>query len=191
MKITAVLLTGCFLGMRKLALSIAVLLTWCFGTVLFLGRVVRDVNDPARLSRRVSKPLEACSNPPLSRATLPEGARHSPAIEPHAIKLNDACDELGDFRLRIIVLAYNRPQSLLRLLDSLRGAHYCGFVVPLEIRIDFGGVFAVESLAGDFVWPHGPKIVRKSGRNQGLVNMWMSSQDSRVRQGLALFCRLR
>ena len=46
---------------------------------------------------------------------------------------------------RIIVLTYNRPWSLYRLLQSLEAAHYNfphnnpGWRITLEIRIDGGG----------------------------------------------------
>ena len=58
--------------------------------------------------------------------------------------VNVVCAQCRDCA-RIIVLTYNRPRSLLRLLRSLEAAHYTfptnnpAWDIILEIRVDGGG----------------------------------------------------
>ncbi len=69
----------------------------------------------------------------------------------------------------IIVVAYNRVGSLLRLLDSLANAYYPeGVDVPLIISVDKSGSTAVEDIARNFEWAHGEKTVRTHEANLGL-----------------------
>jgi glycosyltransferase involved in cell wall biosynthesis len=69
----------------------------------------------------------------------------------------------------IIVIAYNRPQSLRRLLDSLTNAYYPdGVNVPLVISVDKSDSSDVEEIARDYVWEHGDKSVRTYEKNLGL-----------------------
>jgi hypothetical protein len=73
----------------------------------------------------------------------------------------------------VAVIAYNRPQALQRLLDSLDAAEYPeGGEVPLVISIDRGpqGVSeAVRETAAAFVWRFGAKQVIEQPRRLGLV----------------------
>ena len=62
----------------------------------------------------------------------------------------------------LVVIAYNRPQALTRLLASLDAAAYPGVEVPLLISIGRGpeGVSAAVSEAAQaFEWRFGPKQV--------------------------------
>ncbi|MCR5507647.1 MAG: glycosyltransferase [Lachnospiraceae bacterium] len=69
----------------------------------------------------------------------------------------------------IVVVAYNRPESLRRLLDSLTNAYYPeGVDVPLIISVDKSDSSAVEDVAKDYVWEHGEKILRFHEENLGL-----------------------
>jgi len=71
----------------------------------------------------------------------------------------------------IVVVAYNRPESLKRLLASLAGLH--GAVdVPLVISIDAGGnQFAqVLAVAEQFEWLYGEKRIVVRERPYGLIN---------------------
>jgi hypothetical protein len=84
----------------------------------------------------------------------------------------------ADGAIRIIVLAMDRPRSLLRLLESLERADYGndkGGVV-LDILVDFSGSVAHEqtmALARNFRFSHGPKYVRtRQGQNGGLARAW-------------------
>ena len=72
----------------------------------------------------------------------------------------------------IIVVAYNRPKSLARLLNSLSKADYPGATaVPLVISIDGGGDLGDEvgRIAHDFVWEFGEKEIVAHGDNLGLI----------------------
>lgn len=70
----------------------------------------------------------------------------------------------------IIVVAYNRVESLKRLLASLNNAEYFGESVPLIISIDHSGENDVEMFANEFHWLHGEKTVRTFSQRQGLRN---------------------
>lgn len=73
----------------------------------------------------------------------------------------------------VIVIAYNRPDALRRLLDSLARASYTRRVaVPLVISIDRseGAASAqVAAIADEFAWSHGPKQVIKHESHLGVV----------------------
>jgi len=58
----------------------------------------------------------------------------------------------------VVVVAYNRPAPLQRLLQSLSQAKYQGSV-PLIISIDHSGSDEVRVVAEAFPWAHGPKRV--------------------------------
>jgi hypothetical protein len=69
----------------------------------------------------------------------------------------------------IVVVAYNRPACLERILSSLRGARWSGYKdAPLVISIDGGGSSEVPRVAERFEWEHGTKRVISHGKNIGL-----------------------
>jgi hypothetical protein len=71
--------------------------------------------------------------------------------------------------IAIVIAAYNRPDALARLLDSLSRADYSGGPrVPLVISIDRGGGGAVQQVAESFEWPHGEKRVAVQPEFAGL-----------------------
>jgi hypothetical protein len=59
----------------------------------------------------------------------------------------------------IIVLAYRRPQSLQRLLISLKEAHYALDSIPLVISLDKGASNEVKNVANQFEWINGTKEI--------------------------------
>ncbi|MFR6471241.1 MAG: hypothetical protein ACLUPE_02885 [Turicibacter sanguinis] len=59
----------------------------------------------------------------------------------------------------IIVVAYNRPKSLKRLLRFLGEAHYNVEDIPLVISIDKGDNQDVIEVANEFEWSHGRKEI--------------------------------
>ena len=71
----------------------------------------------------------------------------------------------------IVVPAYNRPDSLRRMLDSLAAAEYPPNV-GLVISIDPGGENgrAVRQIAQQFPWPHGAKEVIQHEQHLGLID---------------------
>lgn len=71
--------------------------------------------------------------------------------------------------IAIVVIAYNRAQALLRLLDSLTNAYYPeGLDIPLIISVDKSDSPDVENVARDYIWDHGDKYVRLHEVNLGL-----------------------
>ena len=59
----------------------------------------------------------------------------------------------------IVVVAFNRPRSLQRLLTFLSKAQYPDKNITLIISIDRGDNQNVLNIANDFVWEFGEKIV--------------------------------
>jgi len=84
----------------------------------------------------------------------------------------------------IVVMAYNRPQALSRLLDSLAAAEYPP-QVALQITIDAGGDrgYEVREVAEQFSWSFGEKIVRAHGRHLGLVDHFFYAGDRSLKAG--------
>ncbi|MFI3202556.1 MAG: glycosyltransferase, partial [Eubacteriales bacterium] len=68
----------------------------------------------------------------------------------------------------IIVVAYNRPDSLKRLLKSIESANYLGDEVTLIISIDRSNTNEVTRIAELFEWCNGKKEIRTFDCNQGL-----------------------
>ena len=71
-------------------------------------------------------------------------------------------------RIAITVIAYNRTESLKRLLCTLSHACYDGDTIPLYISVDKSDTDAVERFADEYRWEHGPKTVVKHPHNMGL-----------------------
>ena len=71
----------------------------------------------------------------------------------------------------IVVVAYNRPAALRRLLGSLAGVQGA-VAVPLVISIDAGGEYFADVLAvaQQFRWPFGEKRIIEQERPLGLIN---------------------
>lgn len=69
--------------------------------------------------------------------------------------------------IAIVVVAYNRVDSVKALLNSLNQAYY-DQDVPLIISVDKSDTDAVEKFADSFVWKFGEKRVVKFTQNQGL-----------------------
>lgn len=69
----------------------------------------------------------------------------------------------------IVIVAYNRPCALNRLLGSIERAFYPGFEdIPLIISVDGGGDPDVARIAQDFPWSFGEKTVYLHKMNLGL-----------------------
>lgn len=76
--------------------------------------------------------------------------------------------------IAIVAVAYNRVDSLSRLLESVSKAYYDDDNVSLVISVDKSKTDTVECFADDFQWNHGPKIVDKHEKNLGLRPHMMS-----------------
>lgn len=69
----------------------------------------------------------------------------------------------------IVVVGYNRPQGIRRLLESLGRASYTLTDITLIISIDESNLSdEVQKVADSFQWNHGIKIVRRFPQRQGL-----------------------
>jgi hypothetical protein len=78
----------------------------------------------------------------------------------------------------IILVAFNRPRSLKRLISSIENADYSGYSdISLVISIDGGGPQEVYKIAKDFEWDHGEKIVKHHTNNMGLRSHIISCGD--------------
>jgi len=78
--------------------------------------------------------------------------------------------------IAIVVVTYNRIDSLKRLLCSLSNAVYCQSV-SLIISIDKSDSSIIEEYADSFDWKYGPKIVKKHAFNLGLRKHILSIGD--------------
>lgn len=81
-------------------------------------------------------------------------------------------------KIAITTIAYNRVNSLERLLRSLLDANYYGVRTDLIISIDKSNTTSVEEFADAFEWPFGEKIVRKHSQNLGLRKHILSQGKS-------------
>ena len=70
--------------------------------------------------------------------------------------------------IAIVVVAYNRPHSLRRILSSLATAEYREQDIPLIISIDQGDNADVIAIANEFDWEFGEKRVVCQEQNLGL-----------------------
>ena len=68
----------------------------------------------------------------------------------------------------IIIIAYNRTDSLNRLLNAIQTAHFSLQNIPLVISIDHSENQEVETIADNFSWQHGKKTVIKHKTHLGL-----------------------
>lgn len=90
-------------------------------------------------------------------------------------------------KIAIIAVAYNRVDSLSRLLVSLDSAYYDEKEnVPLIISIDKSNTDIVEKFADNYQWKHGNKIVKKHEKNLGLrehilsLGEWFDNFDALI-----------
>ncbi|MDA7901948.1 glycosyltransferase family 2 protein, partial [bacterium] len=80
----------------------------------------------------------------------------------------------------IVVVGYNRPDSLQRLLDSLNLANYQFDNIDLVISLDFcsGSLGdSTQNVAASFNWQHGKKRVILQAENIGLRNHVLACGD--------------
>ena len=70
--------------------------------------------------------------------------------------------------LAIVIVAYNRPDALSRLLNDLKNVDYEGFTVPLIISIDYSGSNGAFEVADAFEWEFGEKTIIRHQSNLGL-----------------------
>lgn len=83
-----------------------------------------------------------------------------------SIKGIDSPDNKG--KIAIVVIGYNRLQSIQRLLKSLLDADYPGEDIPLVISIDCSGNEQLYDYVRNFKWPFGDKYVNIQESRLGL-----------------------
>ncbi len=89
--------------------------------------------------------------------------------------------------LPIIVIAYNRPKSLKRLLESLVRAKYPNEKIPLIISIDKADDNQeVVEIARAFKWQHGIKTINEEKTNLGLRRHVLQCGDLSQTYGSAI-----
>ena len=71
-------------------------------------------------------------------------------------------------KLAIVVVGYNKPKGLARLLAALNNAQYDEEDIPLVISIDASGNESVYECARCFDWKHGQKYVNIESERLGL-----------------------
>jgi len=79
--------------------------------------------------------------------------------------------------LAIIIVAYNRPESLSRLLSSLDQLDYKYEDLTLIISVDNSGDNEVEQIAADYEWRFGSKRVVVANQRLGLKNHVLKCGD--------------
>lgn len=77
----------------------------------------------------------------------------------------------------IVVIGYNRPKSLLRLLDSLSKAHYPAGDIRLVISLDNSGTLEPLRIAEAYPWARGEKRVIHREQRMGLRNHVLACGD--------------
>ena len=70
--------------------------------------------------------------------------------------------------IAIVVITYNRPNSLQRLLNFINESYFDDDRVDLIISIDFSGAGECENVAKSFEWSHGAKIINAHQLRLGL-----------------------
>lgn len=78
--------------------------------------------------------------------------------------------------IALVVVGYNRINSIKRLLDSLLRAHY-SHDVPLVISIDNSGDEKLYDFVKEFNWPFGPKFINIQSTRLGLKNHILQCGD--------------
>ena len=95
---------------------------------------------------------------------------------------HNAKRNLGDTKLTIIILAYNRPESLRRLLLSLQSADFGSDRIDLEVNldIDYDNLYDIECLKVlyTYKWNVGSYNIHKHTTHQGGLNQWIKAWDS-------------
>lgn len=83
--------------------------------------------------------------------------------------------------IAVVVVGYNRPDSLLRLLSSVANANYGSNVtIPLVISIDYSGSNDCKHIADAFDWKYGDKTIIHHPQNLGLKKHILSCGDLTV-----------
>lgn len=84
---------------------------------------------------------------------------------------------MSTVKMAIVTIAYNRVDSLRRLLESLNKVDFEGDKIPLFISIDYSGNDNVYEFAYSFEWEHGQKYIIRHNTNLGLKKHVLTCGD--------------
>lgn len=91
-----------------------------------------------------------------------------------------------DPSIDVAVITHRRPQSLRRLLSSLRCSHYLGDRVDATFSLEAGGDKQTVDLARQWVWPHGTHRSFRREAEGGLVTAVVESWYPSTRHSYGL-----
>jgi len=164
-----------------------ILQTYKYGTFGHIGALWNHLRIEQLISKRwrVLELLELVSSQSLEREDRERKTRRQQAMSPK--RANHSSEVIPRRGLFISVLTYNRPHSLVRLLESLSRSHYLGHRVDLLISVDLNrdGLVHSETLraAKSYEWPHGKLTVRLRERHYGLAEQWIHAiPEDRLKQ---------
>jgi hypothetical protein len=89
----------------------------------------------------------------------------------------------------IVINCYNRPRSLARLMQSIQNAQFPeGADIPLVISLDNAGRHPeVETVAQNFRWSNGPKVILRHTERLGLVGHFFACGDLTQQYGAIVY----
>jgi len=134
------------------------------------------LNSSKRTSRKTDKSSVDLSTTSLLSSTLPSATSH----ETSSCEREHTCTYSDKVDFRIIVTSYNRPLSLLQLLESIEMLELDGHSAALEIWIDrsrkTGKVHKnTVQAASEFHWSRGPTRVHVHSRHVGIYGQWIDT----------------
>lgn len=90
-------------------------------------------------------------------------------------------------RPAIVIVGYNRPDSLRQVLASVNKAVFPPGEIPLVISLDRSNVtHLLVQIAEEFAWPGGPKIIRAFEQRQGLRDHVLQCGDLSAEYGAVI-----
>ena len=94
---------------------------------------------------------------------------------------------MSDIKPAIVVVCYNRPKSLIRILESIKSAEYTFNDICLIIRIVCSSIYEkLVEIVDSFDWTHGKKIIRIFDERQGLRKHVLQCGDLSEKYGAAI-----
>lgn len=88
--------------------------------------------------------------------------------------------------IALVVVGYNRPDSMRRILGSLASAQYAYEEIPLVVSIDCSGDDRVWQAADEFVWKYGEKRIIRHEARMGLRRHIISCGDLTEQYGAVM-----
>lgn len=96
----------------------------------------------------------------------------------------------GMIKPAIVVIGFNRIDSIKRLLKSIKDARYpfedITLIISVDFQVDNEKNREVMRFAKEFEWKHGKKIVRTFDQNQGLKYHFLQCADYSIEYGAAI-----